>query len=855
MNYNCFCICNLSLFFLIYYAGSVNGQVHYYITPSPSVPCPGDHCLTLPQFAANSTSYLSNISLRVSFLPGNHSLNGEFSLSHADNVSMTKVIGGNESVFVECGSQSGRFNISEIRFALIKNLHFIGCGGNRVSKVEQFKVQDAIFEGVEGRGTALVLNEVINAIITRSSFLSNTRDTTFLLQNNIESNIIATLSYALDRSSPIVAGGALYMVFSNVLIVNSKFTDNTAEIGGALFVHSSNLHVVDSSFCYNGAGDTINDIIIPQHYLHHSGGVMFISDSLCTITNSTFANNAAVNGGVMFLAGYKFFSIMNSTFTNNSATASGGIMYVSGYKAGSSFNIINSTFSNNNAAIFGGIIFTESDDSFNIISSIFASNSAAAGGVVCIFRWESSFNIISSTFSNNSGVPFDGGVMLIVGSSSINITNSNFTYNSATNTGGVIWASQSSFNIDRSNFLANKADNSGGIMFMTECSMHITDCKFNHNSGSLYIFNSNLNFSGYISFENCEEPSKTIATLNTLETVVGNLTVQTQPHPEGGAITSFQSTVIFIGVTYISNNQAKRGGAILAIESKFMIHGETIVANNIATDSTGGGISLQQSDLEIKESTTISGNDAVRGGGIHATSSNIVLHQSPDYYYQPRILKFNNNRAENGSGLYLESGAKLYVFKLTATFKSEHLLILFQDNHASYGGAIYVDDDTNSGACSPDNECFIQTLALYHLQQMDPALPVPSVNNLLYCGNTASEQGANIFGGLLDRCIPNPFAEVYQQVAPPYYSGVNYLGNISNLTSLDTISSLPVRICFCKSDSEPDCSYQPPTIKVRKGEAFTVPLVAVDQVNHSVEANIISSLSSQDGGFGDGQQI
>ena len=33
-----------------------------------------------------------------------------------------------------------------------------------------------------------------------------------------------------------------------------------------------------------------------------------------------------------------------------------------------------------------------------------------------------------------------------------------------------------------------------------------------------------------------------------------------------------------------------------------------------------------------------------------------------------------------------------------------------------------------------------------------------------------------------------------------------------------------------------------------------MPLVAVDQVNHSVDANIISSLSLQDGGFSEGQQ-
>ena len=306
--------------------------------------------------------------------------------------------------------------------------------------------------------------------------------------------------------------------------------------------------------------------------------------------------------------------------------------------------------------------------------------------------------------------------------------------------------------------------------------------------------------------------------------------------------------MIFTGVSDLSNNQARRGGAILATESKIIMYGETIVANNTATDSSGGGIALQQSDLTIKGNTTISGNDADRGGGIHATSSTIAV-------YQPFTLQLISNRAENGSGLYLEISTKLYVFK--SVQGSEHLLI-FQDNHASYGGAIYVDDDTNSGACLPDNECFIQTLALYQLtdhelQFLSKFNTSKSYNSTLFFGNTASEQGANIFGGLLDRCIPSPFAEVYQQLAPPYYSGISYLGNISNMTSLK-VSSLPVRICFCKSDSEPDCSYQPPTIKVKKGEAFTVPLVAVDQVNHSVEANIISSLSSQDGGFGEGQQ-
>ena len=51
-----------------------------------------------------------------------------------------------------------------------------------------------------------------------------------------------------------------------------------------------------------------------------------------------------------------------------------------------------------------------------------------------------------------------------------------------------------------------------------------------------------------------------------------------------------------------------------------MMHGEITIANNTATNSNGGGISLYQSDLEIKDICIIFQNHAMRGGGIHATT-------------------------------------------------------------------------------------------------------------------------------------------------------------------------------------------------------------------------------------------
>ena len=390
------------------YADSAYSQKHYYIRPSLHLHCPLDPYLTLAQFAA---SYLGNeTDMSLSFLPGNHSLNRELSLSHADNF--------NGNVFVECGSQSGRLNISMIAFATIKGLHFIGCGGISVSQVEQFIVEDTIFQGVEGRGTALVLNEVIAASIMESSILSNTYGSTFEYHEISNFTISqATLNYLyLKRGLLLTVGGALYTAFSNVSIVNSKFTDNTAEIGGALFACNSSLHVVGSTLSYNRAC---------------FGRVMITSESSVNIDSSTFSKNAAMLSG--------------RTFTNNSSAYNGGVIC---------------TF----------------DFSFNITSSAFANNAADNGGIMVAFR--SSFTIIGINFTNNNAT--DGGDAIF-----------------------------------------------GGITLSIESSTYISDSIFDSNSGSLYIFNSNLTFSGYTRFKNCAESLDKMAT----GLVLGQ---------EGGAVISFR---------------------------------------------------------------------------------------------------------------------------------------------------------------------------------------------------------------------------------------------------------------------------------------------------------------------------
>ena len=158
---------------------------------------------------------------------------------------------------------------------------------------------------------------------------------------------------------------------------------------------------------------------------------------------------------------------------------------------------------------------------------------------------------------------------------------------------------------------------------------------------------------------------------------------------------------------------------------------------------------------------------------------------------------------------------------------------------------MYVVDETNSGICDSTSyrihstltECSIQTLAIHDQVRRN------LVKGIYFKENNAHISGSTLFGGLLDRCTVSPFAEAY----PSFINGVTCIHNISTLNT-QSISSHPVRVCFWR-DGQPDYNSQTFHVKVKKGEVFMVPLVAVDQVNHTINATIYSSLSSNLGGL------
>ena len=388
-----------------------------------------------------------------------------------------------------------------------------------------------------------------------------------------------------------------------------------------------------------------------------------------------------------------------------------------------------------------------------------------------------------------------------------------------------------------------------------------------NNIGSIFAVKSTLTFNGVAAFTNGDSWLQTIKFINGIF------------DPEAGVLMIFNGVLNLLGKTIIMNNRAFNGGALIATDSTVYMSGDTTITNNTAL-SSGGAIYAYQSDISFSGNSVVKNNSAKRSGGsIHAIGSTIKFNQGAHYFA-------DNSATENGSGgaLFLELNSQIHIVKsikedyncspnyaLCIENSTLWLKLEFTHNFAHYGGAIFVNDGANTDICgshtySPSAECFFQTLQLYYSETPFPNTPI---KNTLFHNNTAIIAGNSLYGGLLDRCIFNPFLEHYSDMkhfAPLFvydvkevanlthndYTPSQYLQTVTNI-DLDSISSLPLRVCFCDQNGTANCSYQPPPPEVFKGQSFTLSVVTVDQVNHTLPGTVHCLLSSKSGGLAEGE--
>ncbi len=679
-------------------------------------------------------------------------------------------------------------------------------------------------------------------------------------------------------------GGAIYANVGSVSIYNSELTNHSAYVGGAVNVATVHMTISFCKFTDNSAFElggaiyanegsmSIYNCELTNNIADIGGAILTVTSSV-SIKNCELLNNVADYYGGAVYANTNSVSIHYCELHNNIAGIAGAAIYASK----SSVSIHNSKLAYNNAKLSGGVMFGLNGE-LSISYSELSNNSAAFGGVIGNV-W-GNVSILNCTITDNKAVVESGGTNTVGGavfiySGNISISKSMLKNNSA-KVGGVIFIINGTVIISDSVFTSNSATQQGGVMVVAISTLTFNNTSITDNlkgEDVIYAVGSNLLFTGINNVSNNKNP---VHALSSRVEFNGAATLSNNHGVQGGAIRAVQSQ-IYINAegVIITNNTATFGGGVFLRESTLFVYYPIEISYNTAQN--GGGIYAYSSEIEFDPKvitgcelnnqltlctcifmeielsvSTIDRNEAQLGGGIYALASNIKVFTHA--YVHIKLNSANNS----GGGMYLQQSSKIYVLKQEVELKLGKILVKLEiyDNTAlMYGGGIFVADSTESGACRGDDitttgevtqsQCFIQTLSLYGIDidflQILADVTLFNLSGCLksrknYCNtflanNTASKSGADIYGGLLDRCTMDVSAKLSSSD-----NGFEYLNNTVLFSS---IASEAVRVQVCNTTTQ--------FISVRKGQKSTISVMAVDQVGNPVNATIRSSVITESG--------
>ena len=879
------------IYFYLYMYLAVQGEV-LHIVPSVNSHCTKIPCLTLSEVAKRLRIDLEPTAesvVQLLFLPGDHSLNSDIDISNIEGFSMISSF--SFQVNITC-QRNKHFIFHKIGQIAIKGLTFLGCGNNKIVSSHQLKIKNTHFFGSNASGTALELIDT-NAKIINCSFAFNTHGN---LRGPIQVLKFWQKKFKrLNVSVHVYVGGAIIANHSTAIIVGSIFWNNSAEVGGAIFATSgSNITILNSSFNGNSAIHRVNSCTMTYCQI---GGALYTENSTIyrstnvIIFGSEFSKNTAAYGGAISTFNCSL-NATSSRFCNNSAISNGGVLYA---LVRSKVHIRNCEFWKNEAVYFSAVIDLYFFSTMTIDMSHFYENRARSyAGVLYVERW-SVVSISKSLFNANHAS--SGGAMIVREWSSVMVHDTKFCNNTAVEHGGAIVLVSANMTLFRSLLCNNSGRNYGGAIDTSiNSSLIVYNCEFRNNFavkmgggainagytngvkiiGSLFVSNTAALFASTHS----EGIGGALLVSSTSIIIDNSSFLKNGVQAAGGAIAATQSQVHFRNKCTLLHNTASYGGAIYAIDSTLHIEKNVIIMLNSAS-AFGGGALLQYSKLICQYDailTVINNTASTKGGGIYATNSRITV-----LFYRGSLdsikdsgVYFTNNSARLGGGVYLELASELFIENkgLCYLCGRARCNFCFFSNHADLGGAIYVADETNYEICTSTSKwghyCFLQSLSPI---QSKCTIGTNECNyvSVRFEKNTAIDSGGSVlYGGLLDRCINRPGNELQIQKKNkttgemkvilanglPSFKILSKIVNVSNSEVDTVISSSPVRVCYCKPDGQADCKYKPPPIAVKKGFNFSVSIVAVDQVNHTMgNVSIYSSLRYAQSGLGDGQLI
>ena len=455
-----------------------------------------------------------------------------------------------------------------------------------------------------------------------------------------------------------------------MFIYCSEFHSNTALHGGVLYLLcNATADIIDSQFTDNTA----------QEY----GGVYCASTFVHTYINNSYfdSNSADLNGGAISSALNQFMYIQNSHFINNECKQAGGVLT-------SEFNattfIHSSEFSYNKAKTGGTVRGLHADINFNNCS--FANNFALyTGGTISLLY--TTTEIHNSFFEQNIAHYAGGAISAYYNQNNfIKIYKSHFTNNTAYGHGGAIHCVyNTSTDIYDSTFTHNSALRGGAIYV------------FDYVYKSIYEKNQFMKFNGItiLNSNHAVDVGGAIVAAETTIHVIDQLVVaNNSAELYGGGIFLHESRMEVRGKCMITGNQANRiGGGIDTIGSSILL-GSAVFGSSVTFISNvaglGGGISLSLNSrlyILIQASAVHTfnfiENTAAYGGAVYVEDETYYETCTGDVYSS--IPTSSRACIFQVIGSYRNDSANVKILKRSFNFTNNHARFLGEQ---LYGGLL-----------------------------------------------------------------------------------------------------------------------------------------------------------------------
>ncbi len=237
--------------------------------------------------------------------------------------------------------------------------------------------------------TALITGFTINGNLTARPIL--------ISDSNVFLDDIVVVGEANQGPQP--GAGMLVTAQSFVEMTNSSFVDSvtTGTRGGHIGVEGGTFVGVNLEF----ASATVNG---------EDGGAIFARDSSLWLTDSSFTNNAARDGGAIAAIDSAIIDVTNCTFEINHARGlAGGALQV---VRAETLSVVDCDFIGNDAVQRGGHIAVSDSDFYATGSSFTDGESEISGGAVHAMGGAGFVRIEDCTFTDNAAINNGGAVHL-----------------------------------------------------------------------------------------------------------------------------------------------------------------------------------------------------------------------------------------------------------------------------------------------------------------------------------------------------------------------------------------------------------------------------------------------------------